>query len=58
MADPKKMDQATLLLWVAHNLEQTGDRVVNICKRIILTITGGMQKMNNGYNKIALPAGE
>ncbi|RMF04497.1 MAG: phosphate transport system regulatory protein PhoU [Chloroflexi bacterium] len=47
MADPTRMDQATLLLWVAHNLERTGDRIVNICERIVFTITGSMKEMNN-----------
>ncbi len=48
MADPGKMDQATYLLWVAHNLERAGDRVVNICERIVFTVTGDMKEMNNG----------
>lgn len=50
MADPKRMDQATYLLWVAHNLERTGDRIVNICERIVFTITGSMKEMNNGFH--------
>ncbi len=48
MADPARIDQGTYLLWVAHNLERTGDRVVNICERIVFTITGNMQELNNG----------
>jgi phosphate transport system protein len=27
-------------MWVAHNLERTADRVVNICERVIFTVTG------------------
>ena len=30
----------TYLLWMAHNLELIGDRVTNICERIIFMITG------------------
>lgn len=30
----------TYLLWMAHNLERIGDRVTNICERIIFMITG------------------
>jgi phosphate transport system protein len=40
MKDPHNMDQATYLLWAAHNLERTADRVVNICERVIFTVTG------------------
>lgn len=46
MANPTRIDQATLLLWVAHNLERTGDRIVNICERIVFTITGDMKEMS------------
>lgn len=44
-------DQATYLLWVAHNLERTGDRIVNICERIIFTVTGNMVEMNGHQNQ-------
>jgi phosphate transport system protein len=37
---PDTIDQANLLLWVAHNLERTADRVVNICERVIFIATG------------------
>ncbi len=40
IADPRTIDGATHLLWVAHNLERTGDRVTNICERVIFTVTG------------------
>jgi phosphate transport system protein len=40
MKDPHNMDQATHLLWAAHNLERTADRVCNICERVIFTVTG------------------
>jgi phosphate transport system protein len=40
MKDPHNMDQATYLLWAAHNLERTADRVCNICERVIFTVTG------------------
>jgi phosphate transport system protein len=46
MADPKVIDQATYLLWVAHNLERTADRVVNICERVVFTVTGEMQEIS------------
>lgn len=37
-----KADNATYLLWVAHNLERFADRIVNICERIIFVATGEM----------------
>ncbi len=40
LADPKVIEQVNYLLWVAHNLERTADRVTNICERVIFTITG------------------
>ncbi len=38
--DPKTIDQANYLLWAAHNVERTADRVTNICERTIFTATG------------------
>lgn len=40
VADPSQADRASYLLWAAHNLERTADRVTNICERIIFTVTG------------------
>lgn len=40
IADPSTIDNATYLLWVAHNLERTADRVTNICERTIFVDTG------------------
>ncbi len=52
MANPRNIDQANHLLWVAHNLERTADRVTNICERTIFTVTGQMSeigKEQSGY---------
>ena len=46
LADPRTMDQATYLLWAAHNLERTADRVTNICERVVFTVTGEMVEMD------------
>ncbi|MDA8305456.1 MAG: phosphate signaling complex protein PhoU [Deltaproteobacteria bacterium] len=40
LADPRNIDDASHLMWVAHNLERSADRVVNICERVIFTVTG------------------
>ncbi|PWH18270.1 MAG: phosphate transport system regulatory protein PhoU [Ardenticatenia bacterium] len=52
LANPKNIDQANHLLWAAHNLERTADRVTNICERTIFTVTGQMAeigKEHSGY---------
>jgi len=46
MEDPHTIDQASYLLWVAHNLERSADRVTNICERVIFTATGEMTEMD------------
>ena len=46
MSNPHNIDQATYLIWVAHNLERTGDRVLNICERVIFTVSGEMVELN------------
>ena len=38
--DPKTIERANWLLWVAHNLERFADRVTNICERTIFIVTG------------------
>jgi len=48
--DPQTVNQATYLLWAAHNLERFGDRITNICERIIFVVTGQMTEIE-GYNE-------
>ncbi len=43
--EPKAITRATYLLWVAHNLERIGDRVTNICERVVFTVTGKMEEV-------------
>lgn len=50
---PTVFDQATYLLWVVHNLERSGDRVVNICERIIFTVTGEMVEIGGSQKELA-----
>lgn len=42
--DPKTINRATRLIWVAHNLERSADRVTNICERTIFVITGQVEE--------------
>jgi len=48
LANPRTIDQATKLLWVAHNLERVADRVQNICERVVFVATGRMQEFPHG----------
>jgi phosphate transport system protein len=43
--NPKNIDQATRLTWVAHNLERVADRVSNICERVVFTVTGKLEEL-------------
>ena len=43
--DPKTITRATRLIWVAHNLERSADRVTNICERIVYMVTGKMEEI-------------
>ena len=43
--DPRTIQRATYLLWVSHNLERIGDRVTNICERIVYARTGQMEEL-------------
>ena len=47
ISDPSTIDQATFLLWVAHNLERTADRVTNICERTLFVDTGELHEIKS-----------
>jgi phosphate transport system protein len=45
--DPRMIERANWLLWVAHNLERVADRVTNICERTIFIATGEMTEIKS-----------
>lgn len=45
MTDPKTINRATRLIWVAHNIERAADRATNICERVVYTVTGKMEEI-------------
>jgi phosphate transport system protein len=45
--DPKIIERANGLLWVAHNLERVADRVTNICERTIFIVTGELREIEH-----------
>ena len=44
--DPKVIQRATYLLWVAHDVERIADRATNIAERVVYLVTGKMQEIN------------
>lgn len=43
--DPRTITRATHLLWAAHNVERIGDRVTNVCERVVFMATGKLGKL-------------
>jgi len=43
--DGKTITRATRLLWVAHDLERSADRVTNIAERVVFIVTGKMEEI-------------
>ena len=46
LGDPRTIERATYLIWVAHNLERIADRVTNICERVVFLVTGKIEELN------------
>jgi phosphate transport system protein len=44
--DPRTIQRATYLLWVAHNVERIADRATNIAERVIFLVTGKLTEIN------------
>lgn len=40
VGDPRNIERANYIIWIAHNLERSGDRATNICERVIYMVTG------------------
>jgi phosphate transport system protein len=38
LSDPRSIERANYIVWAAHNLERLGDRVTNICERVIFIV--------------------
>jgi phosphate transport system protein len=45
--DPHTISRATRLIWAAHNLERSADRVTNICERVLFVITGKSEEFGS-----------
>lgn len=46
ISQPSAIEQATRLLYVAHNLERIADRATNIGERVVFMVTGQIKDLN------------
>jgi phosphate transport system protein len=53
--DPRTIDRATWLIWVAHNFERMGDRIQNICERTVYEARGVMREFSHSYRGESRP---
>jgi len=44
--DPRTIERATHVTWVAHNLERIADRTTNICERVVYLVDGKIEELN------------
>jgi phosphate transport system protein len=44
--DPRTIERATHITWIAHNLERIADRVTNICERVVYMVQGRIEELN------------
>ena len=44
--DPRTIERATHITWIAHNLERIADRVTNICERVVYLVQGKIEELN------------
>ncbi|MCC6148063.1 MAG: phosphate signaling complex protein PhoU [Anaerolineaceae bacterium] len=51
ISDPTIIDSANLILWAAHNLERTADRVTNLCERTVFIATGELMEIDSSYDE-------
>ncbi len=53
--NPRNIQRATWLLWVAHNLERIGDRATNIAERVIYLNTGQIPSRDERWPDVGDP---
>ncbi len=53
VADPKSLDNANYLMWVAHNIERAADRSTNLCERVVFMVTGRMSELDTHDDQTA-----
>lgn len=60
LGDPRNIERANYIIWTAHNLERFGDRVTNICERVVYMVTGERRELGSSprESKLTLPEHE
>jgi phosphate transport system protein len=51
LQDPRNINRATFLLWVAHNLERIADRITNISERVVFMTTGELKELDGSWKE-------
>jgi phosphate transport system protein len=49
LQDPRNINRATFLLWVAHNIERIGDRITNVSERVVFMTTGVLTELDGSW---------
>jgi phosphate transport system protein len=49
LEDPRNINRATFLLWVAHNIERIGYRITNVSERVVFMTTGVLQELDGSW---------
>ncbi|MBN2118435.1 MAG: phosphate signaling complex protein PhoU [Anaerolineales bacterium] len=57
LENPRNIERANYVIWVAHNLERLGDRVTNICERVVYIVTGERPELDDLPQEIKLSVG-
>jgi phosphate transport system protein len=52
--NPRNIERANYVIWVAHNLERLGDRVTNICERVVYVVTGERPELDDISQELKL----
>jgi len=55
LGDPRNIERVNYIIWAAHNLERLGDRVTNICERVIYVVTGERPELDATPQAATLP---
>ena len=56
--NPRNIQRATWLVWVAHNLERIGDRATNIAERVIYLTTGQIPSRDERWPDVGESLGQ
>lgn len=54
LEDPRNIERANYVIWVAHNLERLGDRATNVCERVIYIVTGERPQISLATGELKL----